>query len=187
MRSSTIVALCSLVAGLLLTLALVLVVVAYDQDLADTGEVVTLFSFVAPVSAFAIIGGLLAVRRPSNAVGWLLVAVSVLFAITVGPSTTAAWGLKSGALPKALCEWMDVAGSCWVLALGLIGVQLPLRVPDGRLPSPRWRWFSRITLGLTALAWVGITTTPGRVEGVAGTANPLGSAVLVLLSYALLS
>jgi hypothetical protein len=68
----------------------------------------------------------------------------------------------------------------------LIGTQLPLRLPDGKLPSPRWRWFSRITLGLIVLAMVGLATTPGKVEGVRGTTNPLGSHVLSSLTTAIL-
>jgi hypothetical protein len=61
-----------------------------------------------------------------------------------------------------------------VVALGLIGTQLPLRLPDGNLPSPRWRWFSRVSILLIALSLVAMTVQPGRVEDVPGTANPLG-------------
>jgi hypothetical protein len=54
------------------------------------------------------------------------------------------------------------------------------------LPSPRWRWFSRITLGLIALAAVGLATAPGKVESVSGTANPLGTHALSWLAAATL-
>jgi hypothetical protein len=70
------------------------------------------------------------------------------------------------------------------VGLSLIGTQLPLRLPDGNLPSPRWRWYSRVTLVLIAVSLVGMSVQPERVEGVAGTANPLGSESLKGLAFA---
>jgi hypothetical protein len=133
-------------------------------------------SFVAPVAAFSIVGGLIALRHPANAVGWLLAAVGLLWAIVLACSTVAQWGLETGDIPKALAEWISVGSSLWVVALGLVGIHLPLRLPDGRLPSPRWRWFSWASVGLIAVTLVGMETQETRVENVPGTANPLGAA-----------
>ena len=133
------------------------------------------FSFGVPILAFSLVGSVIARRRPENVIGWLLAAIGLLWAVVVGASLGSTWALKTGSLPKTVGEWIDVPAVAWVPALGLIGTQLPLRLPDGRLPSRRWRWFSRITLGLIVLAVVGMATTPGKVEGVHGTANPLGS------------
>jgi hypothetical protein len=83
-------------------------------------------------------------------------------------------------------EWIDVPTVAWVPALALIGTQLPLRLPDGKLPSPRWRWFSRITLLLIAVAVVGWAAVPEKVEGVSGTENPLGTHALSWLAAAIL-
>jgi hypothetical protein len=99
-----------------------------------------------------------------------------LFAIVLACSTVATWGLETGDLPKPVAEWISVGTSLWVIALGLIGTQLPLRLPDGRLPSPRWRWFSRVSIALIAITLVGMATQRGLVEGVPGSANPLGAA-----------
>jgi hypothetical protein len=133
-------------------------------------------SFVATVAAFSIVGGLIALRRPGNLIGWLLAVIGLLFAIVLACSTVAKWGLETGDLPKPVAEWISVGTSVWVIALGLIGTQLPLRLPDGRLPSPRWRWFSRISIALIAVTLVGMATQRGLVEGVPGSANPLGAA-----------
>jgi hypothetical protein len=140
--------------------------------------ILDLISFVVTVAIFAGVGGAIAVRRPGNPIGWLLAAIGLLFAIVVASSTVGRWGLQTGALPQAAAEWFDVPASLWVVALGLIGTQLPLRLPDGKLPSPRWRWFSRVSLLLIAVSVVGMAVQPGRVEGVAGTANPVGSELL---------
>jgi hypothetical protein len=141
--------------------------------------------FVIPIAAFSIVGALIALRRPGNAIGWLLATIGLLFAIVVTCSGVAKWGLETDALPQAVAEWIGVGSSVWVIALGLLGTQLPLRLPDGRLPSPRWRWFSRISLALIALTLIGMAAQRGRVEDVPGTANPLGSALVQLLSGAI--
>jgi hypothetical protein len=144
------------------------------------------FAFVVPLLAFSVVGALIVRRRPENMIGWLLATIGLLWAVVLASAFGSTWALKTGSLPKSVGEWIDVFANAWVPALGLLGTQLPLRVPDGKLPSPRWRWFSRITLGLIAVALVGMATNPGRVESVAGTANPLGSHVLAWLSAAFL-
>jgi hypothetical protein len=133
-------------------------------------------SFVTTVGAFSVVGGLIALRRPGNLIGWLLAVIGLLFGIVLACSAVAPWGLVTGDLPQGVAEWISVGSSLWVIALGLIGIQLPLRLPDGRLPSPRWRWFSRISIVLIAVTLVGMATQRDRVEGVPGSANPLGTA-----------
>ncbi|MGH3407199.1 MAG: hypothetical protein ACRDRJ_32570, partial [Streptosporangiaceae bacterium] len=54
----------------------------------------------------------------------------------------------------------------WLPPLGLMGTQVLLRFPDGALPSPRWRWFSRLSLILIAAATAAMATTaPADGEG----------------------
>jgi len=138
------------------------------------GSIWALISFVIPIAAFSAVGGVIAVRRPGNPIGWLLTAIGLLFAIVVASAGISVWALETGSLPRAAAEWISVSLNAWVIALGLIGIQLPLRLPDGTLPSPRWRWFSRLSILLIAVSVVGVAVQPGEVEGVPGTANPLG-------------
>ena len=111
-------------------------------------------------------------------IGWLLVLIGLLFSVAVASNSLAEWTIRRTSLPTGVGEWLMVPGNVWVVALGLIGTQLPLRLPDGRLPSPRWIWFSRVTLALIAVACVGMAVQPGRVNDLAGTSNPLGSEAL---------
>ena len=143
-------------------------------------------SFAFVVVAFSGVGGVIALRQPANPIGWLLSAIGLLFAVVVGSSLASTWALETGSLSRTAGDWISVPSSAWVVALSLIGTQLPLRLPDGKLPSPRWRWFSRVTLVLIAVALVGMTAQPGRVEDVAGTTNPLGSESLKYLGGAFL-
>jgi hypothetical protein len=150
----------------------------------DSSDLASGISFVFPIAAFCLVGCLIALRRPENLIGWLLATIGLLFAIVLAASTVSRWALETDALPKTVAECINVAANAWVPALSFIGTQLPLRLPDGKLPSPRWRWFSRITVGLIAVSFVGMAVTPGKVEGVAGTANPIGSRALQSLSVA---
>jgi hypothetical protein len=150
------------------------------------GSLWDLVSILVPITAFAAVGGLIGLRQPGNRIGWLLAAIGLLFAIVAASSAATIWVLKASSLPDGVGEWVSVPASVWVIALSLIGTQLPLRLPDGELPSPRWRWFSRATIVLIALALVGMAVQPGRVDGVAGTQNPLASESLKALTVAFL-
>jgi hypothetical protein len=131
--------------------------------------------FVPPVAAFAVVGGLISRRRPRHPVGWLLCLIGALFGLVVACSNASRWALTSRRLPVEIGEWLSVGANAWVVALGLLGTQLPLRLPDGHLISARWQWFSRVTVLLITLATIGMATQPGPVEGVPGTRNPLAA------------
>jgi hypothetical protein len=152
--------------------------VASPEQLSGDDSGWSLVAFLLPISAFSAVGGAIAVRRPDNPIGWLLATIGLLFAIVVASAGASVWALETDSLPRSVGEWIDAPTVCWVIALGLIGTQLPLRLPDGRLPSPRWRWFSRLSIGLIAVSLVGMAVQPGRVEDVPNTANPLGSDAL---------
>jgi hypothetical protein len=178
-----------LASGMVAATALLLVLAAAAAIASPNrpaGDLVQGSGFLIPILAFSVVGGLLARRRPENLIGWLMATIGLLFAVVVAAAFASTWALKTGDVSKAVGEWLDVPTVAWVPALALIGTQLPLRLPNGKLPSPRWRWFSRMTFVLTALAMVGMATAPGRVENVAGTANPLGSHVLGSLQAVIL-
>lgn len=133
----------------------------------------SLVTFVVPIAAFAGVGCVIAVRRPGHPIGWLLSVIGLLFAIVVATSGVSVWILSTGSLPAAVGEWISVASNVWVVGLGLIGTQLPLRLPDGALPSPGWRWFSRASIVLIAVSLVGMSVAPVVDPAVPGTENPV--------------
>ena len=58
--------------------------------------------------------------------------------------------------------------------MGLLGIYLILLFPNGKLPSRRWRplaWLSGVVMVLASL---GITFSPGPLEGHPGVRNPFG-------------
>ena len=102
-----------------------------------------------------IVGALSLSRAPDNRIGWLLlwVAVTVGAAFTTGEASiyAAAHG------EDALAGWLAWPGNAlWTLGLFPLLILLPLVFPDGRLPSPRWRWLAWAGVGISFLAFVTI-------------------------------
>ena len=133
-------------AGLALLLAVPLVplsLAARQNPLATAGppDIVVCLSF-------AVVGLVVAWYRPGNPIGWLMLvlAVSILFYIDAGFYDVI--GYRSGhRLPFA-----PVVLFLYEIQQPVLGL-LPLVIllfPDGRLPSPRWRWlvYGYLTVGL---------------------------------------
>lgn len=178
--------LAAILTSLLVAASIAATVAPVPGQLDRVSFVITTLSFLVPVAAFSVVGWLISSRRPDSVIGWLLVAIGFLFSLVAASSSVVRWGLRTDHLPEAVAGWIEVCANVWVIALGLIGTQLLLRLPDGRLPSRRWRWYSWATIVLIAVSVVGMATVPGRLEGVAGTRNPLSSDALSQLSNAFL-
>src|SRR4051794_6120125 len=91
-------------------------------------------------AVLAATGSLIALRRPGNALGWIMSGTAVLIALGATGDAYAAWVMTTRGSPDALAvagAWLQ--GWYWLLLLSLIFIAIPLLFPDGRLPSRRWR------------------------------------------------
>jgi hypothetical protein len=134
-------------------------------------------SLLVALLAFPLVGLLIATRRRTSPIGWLLLAIGVGWALVVGTGGYADYGLKHhpGSLPRA-----DVAAgigqAAWAAPVGIMGTFLLLLFPTGRLPSRRWR----VVAYTAAFAIVGCTVVsllqpgPMTTNGYASTSNPFG-------------
>jgi hypothetical protein len=108
--------------------------------------------FEAAVSlAFGTVGALVAVRRPENLIGWMILVPAgvgtAAFGIVVQYPVLAAASappLSGGDLARWLAAWS------WVVPAGGFMTLFPLVFPDGHLLSSRWR--PAVVLSLAALA-----------------------------------
>ena len=131
--------------------------------------------YLAALVASALVGGLVAARRPRNPVGWLFLGSSVSYALFAVAYQYALAGMAAGRGDEPLVAMAAWATSFLTLpGVGLILGILPLYYPTGRLPGPRWRpvaWYSIVTLALSALL---AAARPGELSQLPGAENPFG-------------
>jgi signal transduction histidine kinase len=147
----------------------------------DAGGFETDLAFLLSFCLFPIIGYILAIRRPDNAISWLMLGIGAAFGLSAFVESYASYaihggvgGFRLGAIALAFDQPM------WVPIVSLPATFLILLFPDGHLPSPRWRWFAWV-LGISmAITFLAILFGPGRLEEspFPGVVNPLGSEAL---------
>ncbi len=124
--------------------------------------------------AFPLVGALIASKRPKNAVGWLCLAVGLLWTLIGMLDYYSYYGAATpGSVPfpvviAGISDWM------WVPAMGVLGTYLLLLFPDGRLPSRRWRPVAWLSGAVILLLSVGVMLAPGRLANLAGVRKPFG-------------
>jgi len=125
---------------------------------------------------FALVGVVVASRRPRNAIGWLLIAEGLAWTLALFCQGYVAFAVytRPGSLPLPELAAMVVA-SVWVPAVMLISLVL-LLFPDGRPPSRRWRPVVWLAGGVGIVLWTASVLRPGVLVHVRGMANPLGVA-----------
>jgi signal transduction histidine kinase len=142
---------------------------------------------VFPIS-FGLVGGLVASQRPRSPIGWLLLVVAVVMGLSW---TATEYGLFAaiahpGSLPGAawalwLSSWFEVL----VYPSGAVALTLVL-LPDGRLPSPRWRPVVAAAVIFTVLLALITAFLPGPETGPDNQplrlANPVGLPALQWLA-----
>jgi hypothetical protein len=126
---------------------------------------------------FAFLAALIVSRQPRNAIGWLMMLPTLawifdfiirryLEQFPTAPVTPSA--------PLLLALWFDNAG--WLLLIFPL-IFTMLLFPDGRPPSPRWRWVLITGLGLCSffIFIVVFSSTTNLIENVDWqVANPIG-------------
>jgi hypothetical protein len=140
-----------------------------------TGGLSIVFVFMLPFLAFPLVGALIASRRPTNPIGWICLAVGLLWMLNIMSGGYGIYGLLAspGSVPFPVAvgsqgEWMGPA------TVGLLGTFLILLFPDGRLPSARWRPLAWLSVTVLVLGSVGNALAPGPLPDLGGVRNPFG-------------
>jgi hypothetical protein len=128
-------------------------------------------------SAFALVGAVVAQRRPRNPVGWFFGAGALLWALGV-LSSGLYWHMAFGrSHPPRAADFVAWLGSwtfvpAFVLLLGLV----PLLFPTGAPPGPRWRvvgWTAAVA-GVVATLSNAFVPGPLDIADFPWVDNPLG-------------
>jgi hypothetical protein len=141
-----------------------------------TGGISTPVWAIVPFLPFLIVGALIASRRPKNPIGWLSLAVGILWMLNNIASSYMLIGLRmadSGSVPYpvavgSLAEWL---GPTAALLFGTFPILL---FPNGRLPSSRWRPVAWLC-GLVIVSTIVLTMlAPGPLSDLRSVNNPFG-------------
>jgi signal transduction histidine kinase len=89
--------------------------------------------------SFAFCGALIVWHRPSHPVGWMYAVGGTFQLITAAFAPTARAMQDDGAPRPAVQIVVTIAEWAWPIHIGLVLPLSLLLLPDGRLPSPRWR------------------------------------------------
>jgi hypothetical protein len=126
---------------------------------------------------WAVPGAILVGYRPTNPIGWILVAMGLTSGVSVVLGEYGYYALHTNpeAVPGGvLVLWLQTL--VWFPPIGLVSL-LVLLVPDGSLPSPRWRPLAWVAVAAMAVVIVAGALSPGPIGGdpLPGTPqNPLG-------------
>ncbi len=151
----------------LTALTLVSIACAVVLAILNRSDMAAAAIFPLALTVSAVVGGLVASRRPANPVGWLFLGSAGCFALSEVAAEYAAYGLTGAQAMAWLLSWL------WVPGVTLMLVFLPLYFPDGRLVSPRWGWVVRLALVFTVVVAVTSALKPGEIQE-EGVVNPLG-------------
>lgn len=143
--------------------------------------------------AFGLTGGWLAAARPRLPVGWTFLAMGALAALSLASTEYGLRLLGSDRGGAGAALWLG--NWVWVVSIIPVVAVVPLLLPDGRLPSRRWR--PALGVGLVSVAAAAVSfalapyssttpalagaglTNPTQVDALT---NPLVSAVTTLLT-----
>jgi class 3 adenylate cyclase len=166
----------SLCAVALLVVATTVTLTVLNRASIDSIERVNAIEIVLPVG-FAILGGLVASRRPRNVLGWIFLTTALCNAVPGAALQYVRYAFITN--PEApftpWIPWLGYLTSALVYPSGLALLAM-LLIPNGRLLSDRWRWvaWAGVTVALALLAMAMVDPSAIDVEGAPAIPNPTG-------------
>ena len=145
----------------LVGLWLALLVIAVPLAFANSG------TSLAPAPlwlAFGLVGALVARHQPRNPVGWLLFGVALFFTTESDASGVSVLDYRHHE-HVPLGPLAVLLQPTWAAAIVAAGVSV-LLFPDGKLPSPRWRWPLWLLLAIAGVWQLGAFAV--AVDAIAG-------------------
>jgi hypothetical protein len=124
--------------------------------------------------AFPIVGGVVATRRPENAIGWLFIAIGICSGITLVCAAYADYALFADRAELPAGAWAAWVAAGFDVAFFVAIDVLVLIFPTGRPPSRRWRWVLAALLAGAFLLAVNTLLQPRTVFDPLPVENPAG-------------
>jgi signal transduction histidine kinase len=147
-----------------------------ESFLAETGDP-TQWAALAISLLWLSTGALIVSRQPRNTAGWIFVAIGLALGFEMLSVSLVVRGVKVDPGSVPLVDLWALIAEHALLVFGLVPL-LFLLYPDGRPPTPRWRWAQRILFLGLAIAAVATLIAPGPLNNLVDTGmvylNPLG-------------
>jgi hypothetical protein len=122
-------------------------------------------------TAYAVLGLVIATRRPRHPIGWLLMGLGVIGSMQLVAGQYAALADAAGLPGRLYGVWASSLAQASVV--GLIALLL-LLFPTGRVPSPRWRPVAWSIVAGLGLALITQALMPRALTDAPRETNPLG-------------
>ena len=122
----------------------------------------------------SLVGGLLAIRRPDNVIGSVLLGAGLLAAVSFAADYYARLDDVMGRdrLPFVVpVAW--IGNWTFVPTIGLMVIFLPLLFPTGRLPGPRWRILAGAVILAISFGTLASAMAPGPLNSADWIVNPV--------------
>jgi signal transduction histidine kinase len=129
-------------------LAVSLVLLYLNRSALDSASSSDMSDMLASLTLGSL-GGLVASRRPENAIGWIFLTIAVTVGISALADHVAVRALLGGVSPQGWPRWPAWLHN-WIGNVGLGALVLVLLLyPDGKPLSPRWRWVAWFSVGVS--------------------------------------
>jgi hypothetical protein len=131
------------------------------------------FSIVGLSSA--VVGAVVALKRPANLVGWLFLFAALLFTLQGLAAEYTVYGILTD--PSAVP--LPYAAAWFSNAIEMVGpvlifILIPLYFPTGRPVSRRWGLVAWLALGVLPVVTLLVAFSPGEAVNGTGIQNPVG-------------
>jgi two-component system, NarL family, sensor kinase len=139
-----------------------------------TEEVAAVTAVGLWLAVTTVVGALIAARRGANPIGWILLGIGASGAVgNFAESYVERFQTNVGtsSLSIEFLAWL----SKWVRIPGFaLFALLFMLFPNGRLPSPHWRWPALAGGVAGVVGFSAVALTPGPIEAVPNIENPVG-------------
>lgn len=106
--------------------------------------------------AFAAVGVVVARRQPRTVMSWLMLGIGLLGILNLDATLYEKHAYRHGHAELPLARVSIFLNETWVLLYLLLIPLVVLLFPDGRLPSPRWKWIARTFAGANLFLSAGL-------------------------------
>jgi hypothetical protein len=158
----------------LTALSILSVLAPGSEALPNRPSAFDLLMYMSILLLFPVVGLVVVLRQPGNAVGWLFLGVGATMVANTFASEYADRAIYAAARLPAVAVAVWVESWCWILPVGLCAPLAIALFPNGALPGRRWRPVVALVVTSLLVVAVALALAPGPLVQNGGFDNPFG-------------